>query len=85
LSVLRSEFAHGSYLLNSTLRTLNLKIPNLMADHKANKQGESHQGGPNVAKQAAGTGEDNDKGRDEQAEKRLREEAQDAPHTHPNR
>jgi len=56
-----------------------------MADHKSSKQGESHQGGPNVAKQAAGTGEDNDKGRDEQAEKRLREEAQDAPHTHPNR
>jgi hypothetical protein len=56
-----------------------------MADHKSSKQGESHQGGPNVAKQAAGTGEDNDKGRDEQTEKRLREEAQDAPHTHPNR
>ena len=56
-----------------------------MADHKSNKQGESHQGGPNVSKQAAGTGEDNDKGRDEQTEKRLREEAQDAPVTHPNR
>jgi len=56
-----------------------------MADKHSGKQGESHQGGPNVAKQAAGTGEDNDKGRDEQAEKRLREEAQDAPVTHPNR
>ena len=56
-----------------------------MADKHSGKQGESHQGGPNVAKQATGTGEDNDKGRDEQAEKRLRDEAQDAPHTHPNR
>jgi len=56
-----------------------------MADHKSNKQGESHQGGPNVAQQAAGTGEDNDVQRDEKTDKRLREEAQDAPHTHPNR
>ena len=56
-----------------------------MADHKANKQGESHQGGPNVAKQAAGTGEDNDAERDEKTEKRLQEDAQDAPVTHPNR
>ena len=56
-----------------------------MADHKSNKQGESHQGGPNVAQQAAGTGEDNDKGRDEQTEKRLQEAAQDAPVTQPNR
>ena len=56
-----------------------------MADQKANKQGESHQGGPNVAKQAAGTGEDNDAQRTEQEDKRLRDEAQDAPHTHPNR
>lgn len=56
-----------------------------MADHKSNKQGESHQGGPNVAQQAAGTGETNDAQRDEKKEKDLREEAQDAPHTHPNR
>jgi len=56
-----------------------------MADKKANKQGESHQGGPNVASQPKGTGEDNDTARTEQDEKRLRDEAQDAPHTHPNR
>jgi hypothetical protein len=56
-----------------------------MADHKSNKQGESHQGGPNVAQQAKGTGEDNDTERDEKTEKRLQEDAQDAPVTHPNR
>ena len=56
-----------------------------MADQKANKQGESHQGGPNVASKPAGTGEDNSPERTEQEEKRLRDEAQDAPHTHPNR
>jgi len=61
------------------------KLFNIMADHKSDKQGESHQGGPNVAQQAAGTGEDNDVQRDEKTDKRLREEAQDAPHTHPNR
>jgi hypothetical protein len=57
----------------------------IMADHKSSKQGESHQGGPNVAKQAAGTGEDNDVQRDEQTEKRLQQDALDAPVTHPNR
>jgi hypothetical protein len=57
----------------------------IMADHKSSKQGESHQGGPNVAKQAAGTGESNDTERDEKTDKRLQEDAQDAPVTHPNR
>lgn len=56
-----------------------------MADKHSGKQGESHQGGPNVASQPAGTGEDNDKQRTEADDKRLRDEAQDAPHTHPNR
>ncbi len=55
-----------------------------MADHKDSKQGESHQGGPNVAKQAAGTGEDNDVQRDEKTEKRLQDDAQDAPVTQRN-
>jgi len=56
-----------------------------MADHKSGKQGESHQGGPGVAQQGAGTGENNDTQRDEQTEKRLQEDAKDAPVTHPNR
>jgi len=56
-----------------------------MADHKSGKQGESHQGGPNVAQQGAGTGESTDTQRDEKTEKRLQEDAQDAPVTHPNR
>ncbi len=58
---------------------------NIMADHKSGKQGESHQGGPSVAQQGAGTGESNDTQRDEKTEKRLKEDAQDAPVTHPNR
>ena len=56
-----------------------------MADHKDSKQGESHQGGPSVTSQPKGTGEDNAPERTEKDEKRLRDEAQDAPHTHPNR
>lgn len=56
-----------------------------MADHKNNKQGQVHHGGPNAAQQPAGTGEDNAPERTEEDEKRLRDEAQDAPHTHPNR
>ena len=56
-----------------------------MADKHTGKQGESHQGGPSVTGKPAGTGEDNSPERTEAEEKRLRDEAQDAPHTHPNR
>lgn len=56
-----------------------------MADKKANKQGESHHGGPSVASQPKGTGEDNDTQRDEPTEQQLQQDAQDAPTIHPNR